>query len=237
MSFDNFAHTYPEIINSVSRLSGETYQSIIRLRMAVLLDEIGQDPSASPVRTILDFGCGTGTTEIFLRQNFPHADITGVDSSAESIRLAVQLQLEAVTFIHSETARLPFSDGSFDLVYTNGTIHHIPAGERRAVLAELGRILKPSGMICIFENNPRNPLTVRSMRQNPFDKGLQAVSPEEIAGAAIFCGLSPSPPRYYFFLPRILKWLRPLEKYLKRVPFGAQYLLCAKRTKLHHHRS
>jgi len=230
MSFDNFAHKYPEIINSVSRLSGETYESIIELRMAVLRDEMGPRFCAARGLAILDFGCGTGTTEIYLRRLFPHAVVTGVDSSAESIRLARQQQLEAVTFIHTDTARLPFSDSTFDLIYTNGTMHHIPAGERPTVLAELARILKPAGALCIFENNPFNPLTVRSMRQNPFDTGLQAVKPAEIRQAATGCGLSAFSLRYYFFFPRMLGWLRFLEGYLKRVPLGAQYLYRLQRT-------
>jgi ubiquinone/menaquinone biosynthesis C-methylase UbiE len=230
MSFDNFAHKYPEIINTVSRLSGETYESIIELRMAVLHDHMGADYCITPGLSILDFGCGTGTTEMYLRNLFPGAVITGVDASAESIRIAVEQQLEHITFIHSDTARLPFADGSFDLIYTNGTMHHIPAEEHPVVLAELGRILKPAGMLCIFENNPFNPLTTRSMRQNPFDEGLQAVKPGEIMHAAANCGLLPFPPRYYFFFPRMLKCLRPFERYLKRVPLGAQYLYCLQRT-------
>lgn len=230
MSFDNYAHNYTEIINSVSRLSGETYESIIELRMAVLHDEIDGRYCNAPGLSVLDFGCGTGTTEIYLRRLFPLAVITGADASAESIRIAIGQQLEQVTFIHTVAARLPFADGSFDLIYTNGTLHHIPPGERPAVLAELGRILRPAGTICIFENNPLNPLTVRSMRQNPFDEGLRAVKPGEITLTAANCGLLPLRPRYYFFFPRILKWLRPLERYLKRVPLGAQYLLCLQRT-------
>jgi ubiquinone/menaquinone biosynthesis C-methylase UbiE len=228
MSFDNYAHNYSDIINSVSRLSGETYESIIKLRMAVLRDEMGAHYDL-PYLNILDFGCGTGITEVYLRQHFPHATITGVDSSAESIRLACQQEIKAVTFIHSVAAILPFADECFDLIYTNGTIHHIPAEKRPSVLADLQRILKPAGTLCIFENNPYNPLTVRSMRQNPFDKGLQAVKPDEIKLAGTQCGLVPSPQRYYFFFPRSLNWLRPLERYLKRVPLGAQYVMRLKR--------
>lgn len=229
MSFDNYAHNYSDIINSVSRLSGETYESIIELRMAVLCDEMGAHFCAMPALKILDFGCGTGVTEAHLRQHFPQAVITGVDSSAESIRLACQQDIEAVTFIHSDAAVLPFADECFDLIYTNGTMHHIPTERRPAVLADLRRILKPAGTLCIFENNPFNPLTVRSMRQNPFDDGLQAVQPNDIKRAATQCGLVPSPERYYFFFPNKLSWLRPLERYLKRVPLGAQYSMRLKR--------
>lgn len=227
MSFDRYANDYRDIINRVSRLSGETYESIIALRMAVLRAELGD--RAHPV-SILDFGCGTGVTELYLRENFPGSSITGIDASAESIRLAAQQGLEKTTFIHSEAAQLPCPDRSFDLIYTNGTMHHIPARERGAFLTELERVLKPGGNLCIFENNPRNPLTVRSMGQNPFDAGLKAVAADELLRLAGTAGLEPVAVRYYFFFPRLLGFLRRLEPFLKRVPLGAQYLIRLRRT-------
>jgi len=80
-------------------------------------------------------------------------------------------------------------------------------------------------MICIFENNPANPLTVRSMRQNPFDEGLRAVKPDEIKVASEGTGLIALAERYYFFFPRLLGRLRFLEGFLRNIPLGAQYLL------------
>lgn len=222
MSFDQYAGDYREIINRVSRLSGETYESIISLRMAVLQEELGTAP---PPAAVLDFGCGTGVTERFLGERFPHSHITGIDASAESIRLATELGLPRTTFMYCDRPQLPCPDRSFDLIYTNGTMHHIPAGQRGAVLAELARLLTPGGSLCIFENNPRNPLTVRSMRQNPFDAGLEAVSAEELLQLSAAAGLEPAGVRYYFFFPRLLRCLRRFEPLLKRVPLGAQYLL------------
>jgi SAM-dependent methyltransferase len=227
MSFDQYAHDYREIINRVSRLSGETYESIIALRLAVLRDELGMAP---PPAAILDFGCGTGVTERYLRELFPDSQITGIDASAESIRLATEQGLPRTTFIHFDRPHLPCPDRSFDLIYTNGTMHHIPAAERGAVMAELARLLKPGGSLCIFENNPRNPLTVRSMRQNPFDAGLEAVGAQELLPQAAAAGLAPTVVRYYFFFPRLLQGLRRFEPMLKRVPLGAQYLLRLVRT-------
>jgi len=227
MSFDQYAHDYQEIINRVSRLSGETYESIIALRMAVLRDELGTAP---PPAAILDFGCGTGVTERFLGELFPGSHLTGIDASAESIRLAAEQGLPRTTYIHCDGPQLPCPDRAFDLIYTNGTMHHIPPGERGACLAELVRLLTPGGSLCIFENNPCNPLTVRSMRQNPFDAGLKAVNAEELLQLAATAGLKPAGIRYYFFFPRLLQSLRRFEPLLKRVPLGAQYLLRLVRT-------
>ncbi len=230
MSFDQYANDYREIINRVSRLSGETYESIIALRMAVLRAELGPPVCGTHGLEILDFGCGTGVTEQYLRSIFPDCRITGIDASAESIRLAELQGLDGVSYLHCDGPHLPCPDRGFDLIYTNGTMHHIPAADRQNILAELNRVLKPGGTLCIFENNPRNPLTVRSMRQNPFDAGLDAVAPEELQHSAATVGLKPVAVRYYFFFPRLLKLLRGVEHYLKRVPLGAQYLIRLQRT-------
>ena len=229
MSFDQYANDYREIINRVSRLSGETYESIITLRMAVLQDELGEQHCGTRGLVILDFGCGTGITEQYLLEMFPDGTITGIDTSAESIRLAEQQGLKGVSYIHCDSPHLPCPDRSFDLIYTNGTMHHIPAADRKNCLAELNRVLKPGGTLCIFENNPRNPLTVRSMRQNPFDADLEAVKPEELLQLAAIVGLESLGVRYYFFFPRLLKFLRAMECRLKRIPLGAQYLLRLRR--------
>jgi ubiquinone/menaquinone biosynthesis C-methylase UbiE len=230
MSFDQYANDYREIINRVSRLSGETYESIITLRMAVLQDELGEQLCGTRSLEILDFGCGTGITEQYLLETFPDCSITGIDASAESIRLAEQQELKGVSYIHCDSPHLPCPDRSFDLIYTNGTMHHIPAVDRINYLTELNRVLKPGGALCIFENNPRNPLTVRSMRQNPFDANLTAVEAKGLLQLAAIVGLESVAVRYYFFFPRLLEFLRGMERQLKRIPLGAQYLLHLRRT-------
>jgi ubiquinone/menaquinone biosynthesis C-methylase UbiE len=133
------------------------------------------------------------------------------------------LGVSNATFRLSEATTLPYEDGSFDIIYSNGTFHHIDERLHAAVLAELARTLKPNGSLFVFENNPLNPLTVRAMRQNPFDRGTKMILPWTLQRRVARTGLKARTPRFYVFLPRQLKSLRWTERYLRAVPFGAQY--------------
>jgi ubiquinone/menaquinone biosynthesis C-methylase UbiE len=220
--FDQYVRDYKEIIDRGAALTGESFEYFIELRVDLLAREIEAAGAASPLR-ILDFGCGIGATEKVLRERFPGARIEGVDSSAESLRAAEAIGLRDVKFHFAEGESLPFPDASFDLIYSNGTFHHIDHGKHGAVLSELQRVLRSGGHLFVFENNPLNPLMVRGMRQNPFDAGTKMLFPWYLRKVVRRAALRARAPRYYVFYPKQLKRLRWSEKYLRAVPIGAQY--------------
>jgi SAM-dependent methyltransferase len=220
--FDQYARDYEEIINRSAALSGETFEYFIEVRVGLVAREIEAAGERTPLR-ILDFGCGIGATEKVLRERFPLASIDGIDPSVESIKAAGALGLRDVMFHVSDSDRLPFADGSFDLVYSNGTMHHIDREKHAAVLREFRRVLSPGGHLFVFENNPLNPLMVRGMRQNPFDAGVKMLFPWYLRKLVKGADLTARKPRYYVFYPKQLKGLRWSERYLRRVPIGAQY--------------
>jgi SAM-dependent methyltransferase len=96
------------------------------------LGEVG-----SPSR-ILEIGAGTGSGTAILKATFPAADITGVDLSPEMVRIATT-KVPGVTFEPADASRLPFADGSFDLVAQNNVPVYFD--EIARVLARRGRIL------------------------------------------------------------------------------------------------
>ena len=225
--FDKYAGEYRDIINRVSFISGEQFEYFIQLRVGLMKERIVQKSGQLDALRILDFGCGTGTTELYLKDSFPGALIHALDSSAESIRAAREMSLEDVTFIHSCGFELPFPDGFFNLIYSNGTYHHIEPAHQEIFLREMFRVCKRDGDLFIYENNPRNPLMMGAMRKNPFDAGATAVSPQWLREMAVAEGFVCRELSYYFFFPRFLRCMRWLERWLRRVPFGAQYFLWA----------
>jgi ubiquinone/menaquinone biosynthesis C-methylase UbiE len=218
--FDQYVGSYKEIINQRTAITGESFEYFIRLRVGLLAEAIAGEP---PPARILDFGCGIGETERALGERFPQAGIDAVDSSSASIDAARALGLPRVDFHFSAGVKLPFDDHRFDVIYSNGTLHHIDHTEHPALLAEMARVLRPGGHLFIFENNPLNPLTVRNMRNNPFDAGTKMLFPWYLRRLEAGAGLRARAPRFYVFFPKQLKRLRWSEKHLGRVPVGAQY--------------
>jgi ubiquinone/menaquinone biosynthesis C-methylase UbiE len=220
--FDQYVASYKDIINRGSAITGESYEYFIHLRVRTAAEELTGIGTAAP-RRVLDFGCGIGETERVLREHFPGAELDAVDPSPESIKAARGLGVPGATFHESRGVALPFADSTFDLIYSNGTFHHIDHGEHPAVFGELARVLAPGGHMFIFENNPLNPLTVLGMRRNPFDRGTKMLFPWYLRDLQKRAGMRVTAPRYYVFFPKQLKALRPLEKRLRQLPLGAQY--------------
>ncbi len=104
-------------------------------------------------KIILEIGCGSGIlTEGISR---PGRRIWALDLSQELLRIARGRPLSNTLWLRSLADRLPFPDQSFDAVVGDGILHHIIPLE--PVLADLKRVLKPSGSGFFFEPNMANP--------------------------------------------------------------------------------
>jgi SAM-dependent methyltransferase len=101
----------------------------------------------TPESHVLEVGCGAGGCALYLSQ-LTHAHVTGIDVNASAIeeaRTSAQLRPEARTCFEQIDAdeRLPFEDASFDAVFSNDAMCHIP--DRSRALKEWCRVLKPNG--------------------------------------------------------------------------------------------
>lgn len=94
---------------------------------------------------LVEIGCGMGTDLLQFARGGAHC--TGVDLTPRSIeisRLHFDLYQMRADFVLSDAERLPFADESFDVVYSNGVLHHTP-GTAQAI-GEVHRILRPGGI-------------------------------------------------------------------------------------------
>ena len=77
---------------------------------------------------ILDVGCGFGGTAIDMAQEFPNAEIFGIDLSEPLLQLADQTAEaadleERVTFEKEDVHRIPYEDDSFEVVLNINMVH------------------------------------------------------------------------------------------------------------------
>ncbi len=97
---------------------------------------------------VLEVGCGAGGCAVYLAEQ-TGADVTGIDSNEHGVvnaeALAASQGLAArARFLRADAGEvLPFADDSFDAVFSNDALCHIP--HRPQVLREWRRVLKPRG--------------------------------------------------------------------------------------------
>ena len=97
--------------------------------------------------TFLEIAAGTGRASRFVRLAFPKAKIVLVDLSAPYLKKA-QEELSGfnhIDFVEANASDLSFKDETFDAVYSVFLFHELPMSERRAVIRETQRVLKPGG--------------------------------------------------------------------------------------------
>jgi ubiquinone/menaquinone biosynthesis C-methylase UbiE len=103
-------------------------------------------------KTALDLGTGPGDIPILLCGPTPDLSITAVDLAHSMLDLAkhkVKLAglTRRITLAQMDVKQLDLPDDSFDAVFSNTILHHIP--EPAAMLAEAARVLKPGGLLLI----------------------------------------------------------------------------------------
>ncbi len=96
---------------------------------------------------ILDVGCGKGFLLYDFTQVVPGVEVTGIDISRYAIEHAKEEIKDRVSVCNAN--RLPFADGSFDLVVSINTIHNLYAFDCFAALKEIERVGRKNKYICV----------------------------------------------------------------------------------------
>jgi SAM-dependent methyltransferase len=102
-----------------------------------------------PASRILDCGCGPGSITVGLARWAPDGETVGVDIGAQQLEgaraLARDLGVTNVMFREGSIFDLPFADESFDVVFSQTVLFHVPHPEK--ALAEIKRVLRPGGVV------------------------------------------------------------------------------------------
>jgi ubiquinone/menaquinone biosynthesis C-methylase UbiE len=132
--FRNWANEYDQTLGKVKR-----HHHLLDLTVRASQVKAGE--------VVLDLGCGTGLLSLKLLRA-ADCRVVGVDSSAAMLDIfrgkIEELGLEGRVSLKKADARsLPFAKGSFDVVASTVTLHHVI--EKGAVIKKIHGLLKPRG--------------------------------------------------------------------------------------------
>jgi len=121
-----------------------------------------------PGEHVLDLGSGAGTDSLMAGLMVgPAGSVTGIDMTPEmsekARRGAAALGLDHVTFVGGEIEQLPFEDGRFDVVISNGVIDLIP--DKEVVFSSIYRVLRPGGRIQFADVTIQQPVSEEGKRK------------------------------------------------------------------------
>jgi len=216
--FNAIAARYEEELSEGLAVTGEDSAFYARGRISALYSTLNHE-SRKSVRKILDFGCGVGGSREYFYEFWPDAEYVGFDPSKASLKVAAKRHLQPKTAWSLSTAGL----ADFDLVFTNGVFHHILPKDRTSAFGAVRTAMRPTGLFTFFENNPWNPGTLYIMRRVRFDRDAVTISPCKAQHLLRKEGFSPIHFSSLFYFPSALACLRPLERWLRQIPFGGQY--------------
>lgn len=132
-------------------------QGEVRQKLLDRLDLVKLKPAV-----ILDAGCGTGQAGPPLLKRYRKAHLVAMDLSEDMVLRARnrRLWLRRPAVVCSDVLRLPFSDASVDLVFSNLMLQW--CSDLDAVFREVSRVLKPEGL---FSFSTFGPDTLSELRQ------------------------------------------------------------------------
>jgi len=113
-----------------------------------------------PVRRVLDVGSGLADIPLRLvreaRRRGAALEVTCLDRSEAMLALARAAAGDepALRFVHADGERLPFEDGSFDVVTCTLTLHHFDPPAAGALLRELRRVARVTPLVCDLRRSP-----------------------------------------------------------------------------------
>ena len=124
----------------------------------------------APGATVLDHACGGGMDLLLAaRRVGPTGRAIGVDMTPAMVQTAIeaaqQAGLDGIVEVHQGFYEsLPIPDESVDVVLSNGVLNLAP--DKRAVLGEIYRVLKPGGSLYLDDVVVQRELTLKA-RSNP----------------------------------------------------------------------
>jgi SAM-dependent methyltransferase len=98
---------------------------------------------------LLDIGCGTGYSMVWLRERFRFREVYGIDLSPHASVFWRTRGLDTVALASADG--LPFAEGEFDLVTCFDVIYQLNDERASAAISDMHRVLKPGGVLFIRE--------------------------------------------------------------------------------------
>jgi SAM-dependent methyltransferase len=217
--FDGYHDNYRDVVQSSIDFSGLSHDFFMRAKADLLRDLIAQRLDAARP-DMLDVGCGVGSLHPLLHGMVGR--LSGIDVSSASLAQARAHNREG-DYREFDGRTFPHADSSFGLVTAICVMHHVVPAQWPQFIAEMRRVTRPGGLVCVIEHNPYNPLTRLAVARCEFDRDAVLLGAGTTRKLLAASGLREIGARHFVLLPWDSKPARRIEQALSGVWLGGQY--------------
>ena len=143
------ARTLAHYDNGAASFAAATRDHDVSQNYAALLRGVASQTGREPPYRILDLGCGPGRDLAWFERQGHEA--VGLDGCAQFVAMA--RASSGCEVLHQSFLALSLPPASFDGIFANASLFHVPTQELPRVLAELRTALVDRGVL--FSSNPR----------------------------------------------------------------------------------
>ena len=223
--FDRFADEYQQLHSMNIKVSGEEPEFFAEYKVRDTAKLLRKSGMTGEVR-ILDFGSGVGNSIPHFKRHIPSCDLICLDVSQKSLSVAEKRFPTQAKMVSFDGRLIPFPNEHFDVIFSACVFHHIPCKEHPELLRELYRVLSRRGLVVIFEHNPLNLITIRTVNACPFDKKAILVPAKQLVRNMINIGFIIQFRHYRIFFPGPLRAFRVLRIFSYMVTPRGSILCC-----------
>jgi ubiquinone/menaquinone biosynthesis C-methylase UbiE len=111
----------------------------------------------APGQRILDLGCGTATLSLLIGANTAAGLIVGLDIDPVMLYTGQKKVAQSgalVSLTRGSADCLPYGNDSFDSAVSSLMLHHLETEQKRRMLCEAWRVLKPGGKVLVLDFGP-----------------------------------------------------------------------------------
>jgi len=226
VDFEAYRGTYQEHVRRSLSIVGADSDLVLEVKATRLLSLLSRYVGAPGRLRVLDVGCGVGLMDRLLSGAIGR--LHAVDVAPGVVREAAASGAAARYAVSNATA-LPYREAAFDAAFAVCVMHHVPPSLWPSFVAELRRVVRPGGLVVVFEHNPLNPVTRAVVSRCEFDADATLVGHPKMMRLAREGGLTPVERRSILYFPWRGSALRRIEDGLGLLPLGGQYYVAARR--------